>query len=337
MMQELAANGNNFVSLCAPGTLNQSLQITLPAGTPSAGQVLALGAPSGGISSASYNTAVTQVQGNATNLTQRATLNFTGVGIACADDAAQNRTDCSVSPGLGIDPTTVSLFDEFLPGTANIGGTSALYGQLGWTLVGAGAIAAQRPSGAGAIPPGLLECDAANAANSACVYHLGGVGFGSPFFYDAAATTNWEFQFTAKADPSLTSQTIWRVGLVDSTNQLSANGLWMRYASNSGCTETGADTGWVYEARNAGTSTTVNSPVSVTAGHSYRMRIRSTARGTILFSISDNGGAFTAETGVTTNLPTTALAPAFEVVSCDTNVHKITADRFDYIQTGLVR
>ena len=56
VLQESAANGDNFRKLCAAAALTEDLQITLPSGNPSAGQVLSLSAPSSGISLASYKT-----------------------------------------------------------------------------------------------------------------------------------------------------------------------------------------------------------------------------------------------------------------------------------------
>ncbi|HWP84678.1 MAG TPA: hypothetical protein VNN17_05780, partial [Terriglobia bacterium] len=41
------------------------------------------------------------IQDEGTNLTQRATVNFTGAGVACADNAGQSRTDCTITGGGG--------------------------------------------------------------------------------------------------------------------------------------------------------------------------------------------------------------------------------------------
>jgi hypothetical protein len=41
------------------------------------------------------------IQDEGTPLTQRATLNFTGGGVACVDNAGQSRTDCTISGGGG--------------------------------------------------------------------------------------------------------------------------------------------------------------------------------------------------------------------------------------------
>jgi hypothetical protein len=50
------------------------------------------------------------IQDEGSPLTQRAGLNFTGAGVTCTDNAAQNRTDCTISGGGGgggsFDPAT---------------------------------------------------------------------------------------------------------------------------------------------------------------------------------------------------------------------------------------
>jgi hypothetical protein len=336
-LSEKSANGSNFLRLCAPDLLGQDLEWDLPDGTPSPGQILTLGAPANGKSQFGYTTLYNQtIQNAGSALTPRSTLNFTGGGVACTDNSASNRTDCTI-PGPQIDPSTVQIYDEFLPGAyATSGSIFNLSGQLGWTPFGN--LTPNNLSAQNGFPmPGYAALTTDPSANGTAGLHLAGYGFGAPWFYNAAATTNWEFQFTFQSDPNYSTQSIWRVGLVDSTNQQPSNGLWFRYIDNSGCSSTGMDTQWIYESRSNGTSTTASSGVAANIATVYRLRLRSTTTGTVLFSVSTNGGAFSTETPVTTTLPTTALSPAFEVVSCDSNAHRMLVDRFDYLQSGLVR
>lgn len=68
-----------------PGTSGQVLQSQGPGAAP-------IWATSSG---GGYAT----VQDEASNLTQRTTLNFTGTGVSCADNAGSSRTDCTINSG----------------------------------------------------------------------------------------------------------------------------------------------------------------------------------------------------------------------------------------------
>lgn len=54
-----------------------------------------------------------RVQDEATDLTPRFRLNFTGAGVSCADDAGNARTDCTIAGGGGGNYDTVQ--DEGSP------------------------------------------------------------------------------------------------------------------------------------------------------------------------------------------------------------------------------
>lgn len=67
---------------------------------------LCLKANSGTATGLEWNTcaasgAYATVQDEASSLTQRSTLNFTGAGISCVDNAGASRTDCTVAGGSG--------------------------------------------------------------------------------------------------------------------------------------------------------------------------------------------------------------------------------------------
>lgn len=57
--------------------------------------------PTGATGAAGTNGAIAQIQNAGSNLTIRPTLNFTGAGVTCADNAGSTRTDCTI-PGGGV-------------------------------------------------------------------------------------------------------------------------------------------------------------------------------------------------------------------------------------------
>ena len=225
-----------------------------------------------------------------------------------------------------INPSYVQEFDEFLP-TSFLGGI----GKLGWTIVGS---AAQSVVSATLVNPGYLTISA-NGVNGSSGVNLAGYAFSNPWFY--AGHSGWEVQFSVHSDLYYTTNTIWRVGLVDGSGQTPTNGIYAELSSSAACTAALTDTAWTFVARASSTSTRTATAVSAATDTAYRIRIRSVSAGTVLFSISTGGGAFTAETSIATNVPTAALAPTFEVHSCDSSNHIMYADRFDYLLTGIAR
>lgn len=139
-------------------------------------------------------------------------------------------------------------------------------------------------------------------------------------------TTVGEFHFVFQ--PNDITQVIYRVGLASGLEQpLPTNGIYAQYASNTGCTLTGTDTGWVYTTRASSVSSTASGP-ALTAGTWIHLRIRSVTAGTWLFSVSVNGGAFSTEQSLSTNVPSANLAPVFLVSSCEAVYKYLTADMY---------
>ncbi len=274
----------------------------------------------------------------------------------CTDTAGQHinftqSTDvfsCGTSGGssASINTTISQIFDEFLPNYTNFSGSAiGTYGQLGWTPFGASYSPGLNPQlSAGAHDnhtftfPGWLNLTTGGSANNSAGIHLAGFNFGGPWVYDVSSTTNWEFRFNVVLYSYFNSQTILQLGLGDSTNQEPDNSVMIEFSTSAGCTANRSDTFWTYVTRTgAGSPTRTASAVTPTVDHQYGLRIRSTSAGTILFSVSDNGAAYSTEVAITTTLPTADLAPFMRVVSCDTNAHRLYVDRFDYLQTGLAR
>jgi hypothetical protein len=139
-------------------------------------------------------------------------------------------------------------------------------------------------------------------------------------------TTLGEFHFIFRVDA--TTQVLHRVGLASGLEQaLPTNGIYAQYASNSGCTVTGSDTGWVYSTRSAGTSSTASGP-TLTANTWVHLRIRSVTAGTWRFSVSVDGAAFSTEQSLSTNVPSGNMAPVFLTVPCEAAYKYMTVDLY---------
>jgi hypothetical protein len=116
-----------------------------------------------------------------------------------------------------------------------------------------------------------------------------------------------------------------RAGLVGSGQRVGdapTSGIWVRFDNASN------DTQYTFETRAASTSTTstTNSVANDTNFHHFR--IRSTAAGTILFSV--DGGT---ETSVATNVPTTAQMPCVQVLNRGGAAVTLTLDFFSFSST----
>jgi hypothetical protein len=233
----------------------------------------------------------------------------------------------TLGSGGSIDPTVTVEHDEFLS-TPAMGGNGP-FGQLGWQAAGSGVNYTATSS---ANPwAGLVEISTNSVAGSLAGIHLGGYNFSTPWLVNAATATGWEFRFSFKSDPYFTTQYVTRVGLVNSLNQEPTDGIWVKVANNTACTNAGNDVHWMYQARAGGTGPApTDSTVSYAANAYYTVRVRSTQAGQALYSVSMGGGAFTAETAISIST-TAALAPVFEVWGCDAVNHRMIVDRFDAV------
>lgn len=129
-----AVNGSTFIGSTGGTTPTISLSAT---GTPSSTTYLrgdnTWATVTGG---SGYAT----VQNAGTNLTQRTTINFTGTGITCADNAGSTRTDCTVTAGgsatyhknlVTIPVTGAGLWSATVPATWLVPGTSSVVCETG--------------------------------------------------------------------------------------------------------------------------------------------------------------------------------------------------------------
>jgi len=228
-----------------------------------------------------------------------------------------------------INTSIIQDFEEWLSHGNN---ATAPVGRLGWTVNmdnGSGAATAGYESYSSYNLIGVAEMAPAGV-NARVTLHLGAYGMGYRWF--AAAINSWEYQFVVRTDNYENTQVSYIVGLADAVSQQPSNGIWVRYRNNTGCTVTGSDSGWVYETRSSGASTTQASGMSVSTATVYRIRIRKSGSG-VGFSMCSGGPTCTlgSETVITTNIPTANLSPYIQSVSCGAGYHKLFADRFDVL------
>lgn len=184
--------------------------------------------------------------------------------------------------------------------------------------------------------PGVMSFYPGYGVNNVGWLSLGNTTSAS-FTGSIGSKTNWELRFVFRT-ASVSTQSVYRVGLMDTTmnSQTPSNGIWLRYNNNSACTTTGSDATWIYENRNGGTSSTATGPSFGTNTWTH-LRMRSTTTGVVGFSVSQNGGAFSTEQLISTNIPTSALAPTFQITNCANQYLYPQLDRFDWLQTNLTR
>jgi hypothetical protein len=184
--------------------------------------------------------------------------------------------------------------------------------------------------------PGIYNFTTSTAVNGVAYAWLNGTSGVKPI-PPPNAMANWEIDFIFMTGANI-AETKYRVGLsnVNPPDQGSpTTGLYLEYINSTGCTANGTDASWFFA---SGTGTITRTAASgIAASTWYKLRIRSLVAGTVLMSMATNGGAYTSEVPITTGIPTVALLPYFEVVTCDTNTKVVSTDFWRYLQTGAVR
>lgn len=276
----------------------------------------------GDVSGSVGATTVTKIQGREVSSTSPSN----GQVLTWNNSASQWEPQTPSGGGTSVDFSTIHLYDEFL------GSYGPPWGMLQWQEQSSGAARDLLPYTAGNAF-GSFSLEPYVGANSYMAIHLGGYNMDARWF-STTGSSNWEFQFRVRTDPYETSQTIWRVGLADGYSVgAPSNAIWIKYANNTGCSQTGSDGTWIYETRSAGNSTTESSGLTMTAGAWYKFRIRQVSSGVVLFSGCTGPATCTygPETAMSTNIPTAHLSPIVQSVTCVGGYRKVAIDRFEAI------
>lgn len=224
--------------------------------------------------------------------------------------------------------------EEFMTASA----TANDFGQHHWRNAGDNAPVPDQLTGPlGYQHPGLYSLTSNASANSTSAMTLSAAN-GAQQFVSLGDNPGWIMEAIVVTDSAFSpSQMGLRFGLTDNAASPSAaNSIQVRFNNNTGCSVTGSDAFLVFENRNAGASTSAASALAPSASQSIHLRARSLIAGTVLFSISSNGGPFSAETAVA-NAPTAPLSPFFAVSSCSGATRKLYVDYFRFTPGTLVR
>jgi hypothetical protein len=183
--------------------------------------------------------------------------------------------------------------------------------------------------------PCMAQITSAATANSLAYITLGGSV--TQMLPDTAftAATNYGAVFKFQTPSSLSQVKLkigFKVAATDSETQFAG----VRYTNSTGCTaNNNTDSTWMFETANTSTATTSAGP-AIAASTWYTLSISNGATaGQVTMKMATAGGAWSTPVTMTTNLPATALTPAFQVVTCATASTSIAVNYFGYQQTGL--
>ena len=229
------------------------------------------------------------------------------------------------------DPSILTLVDEFC-------GTATAQFMLNWTLVGNGTDTGQL-SNSSFDHPCVANMNHVGANNtSAYVLRYISTNNNADYGVWSGWTTNanQEYIFIIRTDDL--NEMKFRIGLASGVTEAQpTDGIFVEYNNNTLCTNTGSDSTWKYYTRASSVSSSANGP-AIAQYTWYKFRIRSTVAGTWLFSTSTNGGAYSVEQSLSTNVPTARLSPVFQVVSCSAgNYARMDVDYFSARATGVSR
>ena len=205
----------------------------------------------------------------------------------------------------------VWLMDEFQ--------TDVEFGQLHWTftdIVGVGAVVqalvstfdhpGQLRVASGGTPGDSSTLVLTDNTSASLLGTLGVLG----------SNSGWDATFIVKL-PDVTGTESY-IGFSDQLNSAAPSDvIWFRFDDS-------ADTFWTFETCSVSSCTVTASAITPVADTFYRLRVRSTVTGQILFSI--DGGS---ETTLSTNVPTVALGPYLLVIN-ESSDGQIEIDRFQY-------
>lgn len=219
-----------------------------------------------------------------------------------------------------IDSTQELVIENFFP-------THGAAGELGWTLQGSGA-ATSLVAGV-ANHPGLLRITSASG-NSASIdlVAAGPIGFhANPF-----AVANWEMVWVFRGN---TAAAAVNIGLFSSN-------AFANYVLLGGVLDSG---NWSFNfcSASCGAATTVSSGVAAVTADWVKFRLRSLVAGTVLASVSLNGGAYSTEKSLCAascdasgTVPVVALSPFFYTYNAGAST-TLDADFHRSLHTGLTR
>jgi len=336
---ELGAFTTNSFSLEAPASIPSSYRWKLPAAD-AAGLLASDGAGTPGTLS------VKTVQGSGATILSAGAI--AGIGTPLCTDASGAASTAGCSAGSGavstpLDFTMIQFVEEFYASNStqiignfpfafyNIFGTGSSFSGTILSPVGHPGVVQIKTSTATGDATGIRISDPNNGPDN--IFHLGTSG----------DFTAWEFNIIFRSDTNSVAASGFFAGFAEAAagayGYSATDGIAVFYDTASHvCTSgTSSTTNVVYMVRSAGSDTCVDSTVPVAANTWYRLRIASTTLGQVIFQLATNGGAYSAAQTLSTNVPTAALNPTFQVITRQAGAHTLDIDRWAVNASGVAR
>ena len=321
--------------IASDGSIDISSETNLSATTPVTltGDAIGLGTVFDG------NVSDTITLTNITQISTRSHTSLTDIGTnthAQIDSHIANVSNPHSVTALqvGAMPTsrgTIFEFDEFISG----GSSSGQYGKLGWrtgTIIATGLTV----TGATSTAPnfGQLVLTTAAVQTNGGWFYLAATSTNTEWWVgNVAGRANWNFAFTFKL--AQTTGVRCRIGVTGSTTAAEpTNGVWLRYDTSSGF----SDTNFMYECRASSVTTSTSSTIAADTNF-HTIVISSASAGTITFALYNSAGTLQNTNTISTNVPTSVnVCLGFSVTSDEAITAKsIGVDYFSWLETGLSR
>ena len=273
------------------------------------------------------------------------------IGLAQTTVSGGATTNVLLAPGYnaasgGSTPACVTPFsrtcshvsDDFYP--AQYYGIGA----LGWQSQSVQGSGIAGPTNGENGHPGVIVSYTTSTSGDTTAFNLNSNNTGGAKWLWLGSTANmssWETEFVIKTDDNCNcaTSTALELGFLDSNTYRTGNGITLRFDTTSQtCTSgTNSTTNWVFETLASGSTTCGDTGVSVSGASWYTFKIISTSLGTVLGSVSSNGGAFSSPVTISTNVPTSAMFPQFLVMTRTAAPRRFSIDYWELEMQGLVR
>lgn len=327
-----------------PGATSGSLNI-IPAAVAGAGSKLTLpggttdfsatGGASQVVKQTSVGAALTVGQLAASDLSN----GVSGTGAVCLATGSA----CGGAGWNPLDPTVVQFVEEFYP--SNLGPTVGLNLFAIYNIVGTGSSFSTTIANP-VSHPGTYEVVTSAASGDATGLRVmdGNSGPGNIYRLGTGGDfTSWEVNLIIRPDSSSIATSGFFVGFAENAaaayGYAAADGIAVFYDTTSHVCSSGTSStaNFVYMVRAASVDTCLDSTIAVASNTWYKIRIASTTLGQVIFQISTNGGAYSAVQTLTTNVPTAAISPTFQVITREALAHHLDVDRWAITASGVAR
>lgn len=267
------------------------------------------------------------------------------LGASAATTPAAFNNSTSLATTAYVDNTFISgataLFDDdflYCSNAVTVTTGSVYPGDTDWSAIQVTGGSQVLTSQSGTFQnPGQLLITTPATGNDGCALYKGGGGNTTGPLGVLGNSAGWRYDAWFQTAATITNYCV-RVGLAKGGQQAAdapTSGMWIEYDTANA----NSNSLWTIRTVSASASnystTNMAAPVASTF---YHVRIRSTAAGTILFSIGSANGALNTETSITTDVDTTSnMMPWLQVIPRTTAAVTLVVDRISFFAaTGRV-